>query len=61
MGMAAILVNGAKPFEQIVNILSTESPMWTVKASKNVQAVLEKKTFKDFIILHMFITQGQGG
>ena len=24
MGMAAILVNGAEPFEQIVNILSTE-------------------------------------
>ena len=27
MGMAAILFNGAEPFNQIVNILSTEGPM----------------------------------
>ena len=27
MGMAAILFNGAKAFEQIVNILSTEGPI----------------------------------
>ena len=27
MGMTAILFNGAEPFEQIVNILSTEGPM----------------------------------
>ena len=27
MGIAAILFNGAEPFQQIVNILSTEGPM----------------------------------
>ena len=27
MGMAAILLNGAEPLEQILNILSTEGPM----------------------------------
>ena len=40
MGMAAILLNGAEPFEQIVNILSTEGPMliiWNIV--KSVQAV----------------------
>ena len=30
MGMVAILFNGADPFEQIVNILSTIGPMWTL-------------------------------
>ena len=53
MGMAAILFNGMKPFEQIVNILSTEGPMWNVV--KIVQVVSEKKMFKDFIILHIYI------
>ena len=28
MGMAVILFNGAKPFEQIVNIFLTEGPIW---------------------------------
>ena len=30
MGMAAILFNNAEPVEQIVNILSTEGPMWNL-------------------------------
>ena len=42
MGMAAILFDGAKPFDQIVNILSTEGSMWN--QMKIVQAVKEKKT-----------------
>ena len=49
MGMAAILFNGAEPFDQIVNILSTEGPMWNLVYI--VHAVSEKKTFKDFTIL----------
>ena len=28
MGMAAILLNVANTFEQIINILSTKGPMW---------------------------------
>ena len=48
MGMAAIFFNGAELFKQIVNILSTEGPMWNLV--RIVQAVSEK-TFKDFIIL----------
>ena len=30
MGMAAILFSGAEPFEQIVNISSTEGLMWNL-------------------------------
>ena len=40
MGMTAILFRGAEPFEQIVNILSTEGPMRNLV--KIVQAVSEK-------------------
>ena len=58
LSMAAILFNGAEPFEQIVNILSTEGPMWDLV--KIVQAVSEKKTFKDFTILYLLKAQGQG-
>ena len=53
MGMAAILFNDAEPFEQTVNSLSTEDPMWILV--KTVQAVSEKRTFKDFTILYMYI------
>ena len=42
-GMAAILFNGAEPFEQIVNVLWTEGPMWNLV--KIVQVILEM-TFK---------------
>ena len=59
MGMAVILFSGAEPFEQIDNILSTtEGPEWN--PVKTVQAVSEKKTFKDFTILNMYIAQWQG-
>ena len=40
MGMSSILFNGAEPFKQIVNILSTGGAMWNLM--KTVQAVLEK-------------------
>ena len=30
VGMAAILFNGMEVFEQIVNILSLEGPMWNL-------------------------------
>ena len=50
MGIAAILFNDPEPFEQSVNIPSTEGPLWNlVKIS---QVVLEKKTFKYFMILY---------
>ena len=58
MGMAAILFSGAEPCEQIVNIPSTEGPMLNLK--KISQAVSEKKMFKDFMILYLYIVQGQG-
>ena len=44
MGISAILFNGAEQFEQIVNILLTEGPMWNLV--NTVQAVSEKKTLK---------------
>ena len=50
MGIEAILFNGAEPFEEIVN-------MWNLK--KMCQAVSEKKTFKDFMILYLYIAKGQ--
>ena len=40
MSMATILFNGAETFEQIVNISSTEGPMWNLV--KIGQAVSEK-------------------
>ena len=58
MIMAAIFFNGTEAFQQIVNILLTEGPMWNLV--KTVQAVSEEKTFKDFTILYMFRVQGQG-
>ena len=58
MGIAAILFNDAELFEQIVNIGWTEGPMWNLV--KIVQAIWEKKMFKDFMILYMYIAQGQG-
>ena len=58
MGSAAILLNCTEPCEQIVNILLTEGPMW--KVMKAVKAVSEKKTFKDFMILYIYIAKWQG-
>ena len=54
--MATILFSGAEPFEQIVNITSTEGPMRNIL---NIgQANSEKKTFKDYII-YTYIAQRQ--
>ena len=58
MGMAAILLNGAEPFEQIGSTPLTESPMWNLV--KSAQAVSEKKAFKNYTMLYMYIAQGQG-
>ena len=49
MDMVAISFNGTEPFDQIVNIISTEG------LEKTVLEVSEKKTFKDFTILYMYI------
>ena len=57
MGMVAILFNGVKPFEQIVNTPLIERPTWSLKIS---QVDSEKKMFKDYTILHIYIAQGQG-
>ena len=57
MGMVDILFNDAELFEQIDTPL-TESPVWNLV--KIGQAVSEKKTFKDYDILYMYIAQGQG-
>ena len=58
MDMAAILFNGAKPFEQIGNTFSTEGPIGNLV--KIAQVVSEKKTFKNYTILYMYIVQRQG-
>ena len=58
MGMAAILFSDAEPFEQSVNIPSTEDPIWNLV--KVGQVVLEKKMFTDFKVLYLYIAQGQG-
>ena len=50
MGMAAILFNGTEPFEQIVNTLSTEGPIWNLV--KIAQAVARMK-LKNYAILYM--------
>ena len=55
--MAAILFNNAEPFEQSVNIPLTEGPMWNLV--KIGQVVSEKK-FKDFMVLYLYLAQGQG-
>ena len=58
MGMAAILFNGTEPFEHIGITLLSEGPMWNLV--KIGHAVSEKKTFKNYTILYMYIPQGQG-
>ena len=50
---AAISYSGAKPFEQIINIPPTENPI-----KKMGQAVSEKKTLKDFMILYLYVAKG---
>ena len=58
MGMAAILFNDAEPFDQSVNIPSTEGPTWNLVKIDRV--VSEKKTFKDFMVLYMYTAEEQG-
>ena len=58
MGMSTILFNDLELFEQSVNIPSTEDPMYNLV--KIGQVVLEKKTFKDFMVLYLYKEQGQG-
>ena len=54
--MATILFNGTEPFEQIVDTLSIEGPMWNLV--KIAQAVSENK-FKSYTILYMFLAKRQ--
>ena len=53
IGMVAILINGAEPFEQIDDTPLTEGTMWNLV--KIGQAVSEKMTFKVFAILYIYI------
>ena len=57
MGMAAISFNGTEPFEQPDNDPSTEGFMWNLV--KIGQDVSKKKTFKDYVIIYMYIAQRQ--
>ena len=45
IGIAAILLIGTQPFEQIVNTLLIKGHMWNLV--KNDQAVSEQKTFRN--------------
>ena len=58
MSMVAILFDGTEPFEQTVNILLKVGTMCNLV--KIGQAASGKMMFKDFMILYMFITHGQG-
>ena len=58
MSVAAIFYHDAEPFEQIHNMPSTEDQVWN--QVKIGQAVSEKKTFKDYDILYMYIAKGYG-
>ena len=57
MGMAAIMFNGAEPFEKIVNTPSKEGPMWNLV---KIGQLVSKKTFKDYMILYLYTAQVQG-
>ena len=47
--MAAIMFNGTKPFDQTVNTLLTEGPMWNLV--KIAQTVSEQKIFKNEVFI----------
>ena len=55
LGIAAVLFSDVAPFEQIDNTPLTEGPMRNLV--KIGQAVSEKKTFKDYEILYIYIAQ----
>ena len=57
MGMVSILLNGMEPFEQILNILSIESPM---RNQVKIVQVVSEKTFKNYTILYKYIPKEQG-
>ena len=57
MGMAAILFKLVEPFEQTVNTLSTEGPIWNLVKTA---LVVSEKTFENYTILYMYRAQGQG-
>ena len=57
MDIAAILFNGAEPFEQIVNFPSIEGHKWN---PVKIDQTFSEKTFKDFTILYTYIAQGKG-
>ena len=48
MDMAAILLNGAEPFEQILNALSTKGPMWNLVW---IAQTVSERSFKHYTIL----------
>ena len=56
--MAAILCIDAEPFEHIDNTPSTGGPVCNLV--KKCYAVSEKKTFKEYNVLYMYLAQGQG-
>ena len=60
MGMAVILLNGADPFEQIVNILSTERRPYVnhVKSSENCFKEEDIKRYYNFIHVYSPRTKG---
>ena len=61
MGITTILFNVVDPFEQTVNIPSTEGPMWNlVKVWSKSGQVVSEKIFKDFMMLYLYLAQGQG-
>ena len=51
------MFNGVESSEQIDNMASTEGPKCNLV--KIGQALSEKKPFKDYKILYMYIAQGQ--
>ena len=57
MSMAAILISNAVPFEQSVNIHSTEGLMWNLVKFGQVDL---KKMFINFMVLYLYIAQEQG-
>ena len=53
--MVVILFNGAEPFEQTINTSLTEDPMWNLM---KIGQMVSEMTFKDYIILYMYIAYG---
>ena len=61
MGMSAILFNDAEPLKQNDKIPSTKYTMWNlVKIGLAVSEKMSLEKFKDYMILYMYIAQGQG-